>query len=138
MPGRDRIEAKTAVEAITASGGFPVWAHPLGGEGEKRLSPEKFEKLLSALTGYGIRGLECHYSRYTAREAAFLTARAEAAGLTVTGGSDYHGSNKRGIELGVLGTNTAPWAIDSGELFGIILQKGRNANFSCEPRAETW
>ena len=138
VPGRDRIEAKTAVEAITASGGFPVWAHPLGGEGEKRLSSEQFEGLLSALTQYGIRGLECHYARYSAPEAALLNARAKALGLVPTGGSDYHGSNKRGIELGVLGTDTAPWAIDSGELFGIILQKGRNTNFSCEPRAETW
>ena len=129
VPGRDRIEAKTAVTAILASGGFPVWAHPLGGEGEKRLSPEKFGKLLDALTDWGIRGLECHYSRYTAGEAAFLAARAEALGLAVTGGSDYHGSNKRGIELGVLGTNTVDWTIDTEELFGIILQKeGRSAS----------
>ncbi len=122
VPGRDRIEAKTAVEAIEVSGGFPVWAHPLGGEGEKRLSPEKFEKLLSALTGYGIRGLECYYSRYSAREAALLAARARALGLTPTGGSDYHGSNKRGIELGCLGTDPVDWPIDTEELFGIILQ----------------
>lgn len=125
VPGRDRIEAKTAVEAILAAGGFPVWAHPLGGEGEKRLSPEKFEGLLTVLAGCGIRGLECYYSRYCAREAEFLTARARQLSLVPTGGSDYHGSNKRGIELGVLGTDTAAWAIDSQELFGIILQNGR-------------
>ena len=125
VPGRDRIEAKTAVAAITASGGFPVWAHPLGGEGEKRLTPEKFENLLKALTGYGIRGMECRYSRYSAAEAAFLTDRALCLGLTPTGGSDYHGTNKRGIELGVLGTDTGKWTIDSEALFGIILQKGR-------------
>ncbi len=124
VPGRDRIEAKTAVEAILASGGFPVWAHPLGGEGEKRLSPENFEGLLTVLAGYGIRGLECYYSRYCAREAEFLTSRARALGLTPTGGSDYHGSNKRGIELGCLGTDPVDRPIDTEELFGIILQKG--------------
>ena len=120
VPGRDRIEAKTAVEAITASGGFPVWAHPLGGEGEKRLSPEKFEKLLSALTGYGIRGLECRYSRYSMEDVGFLLSRAEKHGLTVTGGSDYHGSNKRGIELGQLGAEKSVWAVDTDALYGII------------------
>ena len=117
VPGRDRIDAKTAIEAITASGGFPVWAHPLGGEGEKRLSPEKFEGLLSALTAQGIRGLECRYSRYSAGEADFLLSRAAALGLTPTGGSDYHGSNKCGIILGGLGCK---WEVDTEQLFGII------------------
>ena len=117
VPGRDRIEAQTAVEAILASGGFPVWAHPLGGEGEKRLTPEKFEGLLKLLRGYGIRGLECHYSRYSAHEAAFLEDRAKALGLAVTGGSDYHGKNKTGIALGQLGSH---WSVDTERLFGII------------------
>ena len=38
--GSDRISADTAIQAIIASGGIPVWAHPLGGEGEKRLTQE--------------------------------------------------------------------------------------------------
>lgn len=117
VPGRDRIEASKAVAAITASGGFPVWAHPLGGEGEKRISPEKFEGLLAALTAWGIRGLECRYSRYSAEEARFLLDRAEALGLTPTGGSDYHGANKQGIVLGGLGSR---WAVDTEKLYGII------------------
>lgn len=120
VPGRDRIDAKTAVEAILAAGGFPVWAHPLGGEGEKRLSPEKFKKLLSALTGYGIRGLECRYSRYSMEDVDFLLSQAEKHGLTVTGGSDYHGSNKRGIELGQLDAEKSVWAVDTDALYGII------------------
>lgn len=37
-----RIPAGIAVKAILASGGIPVWAHPLGGEGEKEIGPEKF------------------------------------------------------------------------------------------------
>ena len=117
VPGRDRIEARTAVEAILASGGFPVWAHPLGGEGEKRLTTEEFEGLLTALTGYGIRGLECRYSRYSAHEAAFLEERAKKLGLAITGGSDYHGKNKTGIALGQLGSH---WGVDTEELYGII------------------
>ena len=122
VPGRDRIDAKTAVEAIRASGGTPVWAHPLGGEGEMRLSHEKFESLLESLTAWGIRGLECHYSRYTAEEAEFLVSRARERGLLITGGSDYHGINKQGIELGCLCTDGVNWTIDTDALFGIILQ----------------
>ena len=117
VPGRDRIEAKMAIEAITAAGGFPVWAHPLGGEGEKRLTEEKFEALLETLLGYGLRGMECRYSRYGRKESEFLLDHAARLGLTPTGGSDYHGSNKNGIELGQLGDE---WTVDSDALYGII------------------
>ena len=117
VPGRDRIEAKMAIEAITAAGGFPVWAHPLGGEGEKRLTEEKFESLLQTLLGYGLRGLECRYSRYGRKESEFLLDHAARLGLTPTGGSDYHGSNKKDIQLGQLGYD---WTVDTENLYGII------------------
>lgn len=123
-PGRDRIEAKTAVEAILAAGGFPVWAHPLGGEGEKRLSEEKFEALFAHLLDCGIRGLECRYSRYGREEREFLLARASSAGLVPTGGSDYHGINKPDLKIGCLGRDDGEFSIDTDQLFGIILQKG--------------
>ena len=109
VPGRDRIEGAVAVAAIEAAGGFPVWAHPLGGEGEKRLSPEKFENQLRTLLGYGIRGMECWYSRYRLEEVRFLEDRARAHGLTVTGGSDYHGTNKKNLALGQLNADGIPW-----------------------------
>ena len=117
VPGRDRIEAKMAIEAITAAGGFPVWAHPLGGEGEKRLTEEKFESLLQTLLGYGLRGVECRYSRYGRKESEFLLDHAARLGLTPTGGSDYHGSNKKDIQLGQLGYD---WTVDTENLYGII------------------
>lgn len=120
VPARDRIDAKTAVKAILASGGVPVWAHPLGGEGEKRLIPEKFEKLLETLIAYGIRGMECHYSRYSPEEAVFLEHTARERGLLVTGGSDYHGSNKRGITLGGLGSH---WNPEPEKLFAALSRK---------------
>ena len=122
VPGRDRIDAKTAVEAITAAGGFPVWAHPLGGEGEKRLTPERFSRLLQVLLGYGIRGMECWYSRYSMADVDFLLEQADRHGLTVTGGSDYHGTNKQDLPLGRLNTDGAPWTVDTDALYGIIFK----------------
>ena len=106
-----------AIEAITAAGGFPVWAHPLGGEGEKRLTEEKFESQLETLLGYGLRGLECRYSRYGRKESEFLLGHAARRGLVPTGGSDYHGSNKKDIQLGQLGYD---WTVDTENLYGII------------------
>ena len=111
---RDRIEAETAVNAISAAGGIPVWAHPLGGEGEKRLTAEKFHAQLETLMDYGIRGLECHYSRYDAADREFLTSQALRYGLLISGGSDYHGTHKQNLNLGQLsahGETVAPEAL---------------------------
>lgn len=112
VPGRDRIEAVTAVRAIEESGGVSVWAHPLGGEGEKRLTPEKFAAQLETLKSCGIRGMECWYSRYSMEEVRFLVDQAEGSGLISTCGSDYHGKNKQGLALGMLNAEEASCTIN--------------------------
>ena len=101
-PRRDRIDGSTAVSAILHAGGIPVWAHPLGGEGEKRLTKAQFTVQLAYLMGQGIRGLECFYSRYSQSDIDFLIDQAQGHGLLISGGSDYHGTNKRDLPLGQL------------------------------------
>ncbi len=101
------LEAKTAIEAILHAGGIPVWAHPLGGEGEKRLTQAQFQDQLAYLRACGIQGLECHYSRYTPQEAAWLMAQAAAHDLLISAGSDYHGSNKVNLHPGKLSSDSA-------------------------------
>lgn len=96
-----RIPAETAVEAILASGGVPVWAHPLGGEGDKETGLEQFTAMLDELTGCGIMGLECFYSKYQMGVCERLAVIAQDHGLFISGGSDYHGTNKS-IALGTL------------------------------------
>ncbi|MCD7954984.1 MAG: PHP domain-containing protein [Lachnospiraceae bacterium] len=103
----DRISAQTAISGILHAGGIPVWAHPLGGEGEKLLSEAQFESQLLYLIGCGIKGLECHYSRYNEEQVTFLRAQAQKHGLLISGGSDYHGSRKT-IALGTLNAYGAP------------------------------
>ena len=97
----DRLPAQEAVSAILAAGGTPVWAHPLGGEGEAHSTPKQFARQLAILLHAGIQGLECFYSRYTQEEADFLCSAAAQHRLLISGGSDYHGANKK-IPLGTL------------------------------------
>ncbi len=93
-----RLTAKDAISAITAANAIPVWAHPLGGEGDSHtFVPETLETLLS----YGLRGMECYYSRYTKEESDFLLSVAQKHNLAISGGSDYHGTNKT-VKLGEL------------------------------------
>ena len=99
--GNDRLDSDFVIHAILSSGGIPVWAHPLGGEGENELPAERFRDTLSELISHGLRGLECYYSKYDYAACQQLESSAHQNGLYVSGGSDYHGKNKS-IPLGKL------------------------------------
>ncbi len=102
--GNIRFQGEESIGAIIKSGGIPVWAHPLGGEGEKHLEPKEFLPRLEKMISFGIQGLECYYSRYNFAEINFLLKCAEENKLLITGGSDYHGANKDNISPGKLNT----------------------------------
>ena len=110
--GDTRFTGEEAVDAIISAGGIPVWAHPLGGEGEVHISEEEFYKKFEVMKRLGIKGLECHYSRYTDEEAKFLVNAAQENALLITGGSDYHGTNKD-IPLAKLNVENIPVSTNS-------------------------
>lgn len=109
-----RFDIKEAIEAIVDSGAIPVWAHPLGGEGEKHFTEEEFLPRLELMITFGIKGLECYYSRYNDEEIALLKHLAKENGLLISGGSDYHGTNKQNITLAKLNVDNK--YVDSKEL----------------------
>jgi len=93
---KEKLTPQEAIAAIVSSGGLPVLAHPkyLG------LTREELHALLFSLTGVGLKGIEAYYTTHSSAETQFYLALAEQHGLAVTGGSDFHGSNKPDIELG--------------------------------------
>ena len=106
-PYKDNIKPlspERAVKAILASGGIPVLAHPLYGDGSQRgaerLSEEELTSRVDRLREYGLLGLECYYSRHTEEETLFLLSVAEERNMLISAGSDYHGENKPDICLG--------------------------------------
>ena len=111
--GDTRFSIEETIYAIKNSGGIPVWAHPLGGEGEKHFRESEFSPLLKEMITYGIKGLECYYSRYSKSEIEFLIKCASENNLYISGGSDYHGENKD-IPIGKL--NIDGLIIDSSKL----------------------
>lgn len=108
-----RFDGREAIETIKKAGGIVVWAHPIGGEGEKHLTLEEFLPKLEKMKTFGIQGLECYYSRYDFDEIKFLTKCAEDNNLLITGGSDYHGTNKN---IPILRLNTSDTPIDASKL----------------------
>ena len=99
--GKTKFDGIEAINVIKLSGGIPVWAHALGGEGEEHISQNLLLKQLKKMKEYGIEGMECYYSRYSEEEIKFLVKTAKENNLFITGGSDYHGKNKD-IPLGRL------------------------------------
>ena len=111
--GNTRFDGQEAIETIKKAGGIVVWAHPIGGEGEKHLTLNEFLPRLEKMKSFGIQGLECYYSRYNFDEIDFLVKCADDNNLYITGGSDYHGTNKN---IPILRLNTAETPIDSSKL----------------------
>ncbi len=115
-----KLTSAEAIGAINASGGISVWAHPLGEgfrrprDGRSRFSTmEQCYAKLQELVRQEIRGMECYYSQYSQSQIMKLEQTAEAYHLCVSGGSDYHGTNKN-IELGQL--NAAMSRVSDDEL----------------------
>ena len=93
---RTTLEPEKAIGLIIAAGGIPVLAHPFRIDG----GPERTETLLSILMQGGLMGIEVFYSTHNSSEVKMCAKLARRFGLLMTGGSDFHGKNKPGIELG--------------------------------------
>lgn len=87
-----KLTSREVIESLKGADCLTVWAHPLGEK--KEFSFEITERRLNKFCQWGLRGLECWYSQYTARECAALAELARARGLLISCGSDYHGRNK--------------------------------------------
>lgn len=99
LPGyveREFLSPALCIRTIKEAGGAAVLAHPtLYG-----LTLEEIRRLCAELIPYGLDGIECQYSTYSAAETKAITALAEELGLLPSGGSDFHGKNKPAIHLG--------------------------------------
>jgi len=95
---RWRLAPEEGIALALESGGVPVLAHPhtLGLNNSEEVSIT-----LRRLKGAGLRAMECYYPLYSPIEREGYAALAARFGLLPSGGSDYHGSFKPGIELGV-------------------------------------
>lgn len=94
---REGISPERAVSLIRENKGTAVLAHPT----LYKLSDEKLRELISALKVLGLSGIETYYSTYTPEQTAYIKAIGEEFHLFPTGGSDYHGTSKPHIDLGI-------------------------------------
>lgn len=93
---REKVTPGQAVRLIRESGGIPVLAHPL----LYHFSEQELVELIRRLKEDGLLATEAMYSTYTGEDEAYMRSLAKKMGLAVSGGSDFHGSNKPHIDLG--------------------------------------
>lgn len=93
---REKVTPIQAVKLILEAGGIPILAHPI----LYHMSDAHLDQLTAELTEAGLMGIEAIYSTYKPAEERQIRALAAKYGLRLSGGSDFHGSNKPGLDLG--------------------------------------
>ncbi len=93
---REKITPHMAVELILQGDGVPILAHPI----LYHLPDAKLEQLVAELKAVGLMGIEAVYSSYTLDDERKIRRLAAKYHLQISGGSDFHGSNKPGLDLG--------------------------------------
>lgn len=93
---REKITPEEVIQLTLKAGGVPVLAHPT----LYHLGKEQLDILVSTLKSKGLIGMECIYSTFSPAEEREMKALAAKYELLPSGGSDFHGANKPGLDLG--------------------------------------
>lgn len=88
---RHGADLEESCKAIIASGGIPVQAHPMS----MYISWGKMEEALRKVRDAGVLGIEAWHPGVRVSEAERLEKLANALGMFVTAGSDFHGEKVR-------------------------------------------
>lgn len=92
---REKVTPEQAIELILEADGIPILAHPI----LYHMSDARLDELTSKLKRAGLMGIEAVYSTYTPADERQIRALAAKYHLLISGGSDFHGSNKPGLDL---------------------------------------
>lgn len=93
---RKKISPQKAVEFLLKFHGIPILAHPF----QYELGDDGLDRLVRELKEAGLMGIEAFYCKHTPEMTKHVTALAQKYDLLLSGGSDFHGDNKPGLEMG--------------------------------------
>ncbi len=86
-----------ALRQIHGAGGIAVWAHPVY---RNKFARSHVRGIIRKIKPFGLDGVEAYYPGYTPAQHQMLLELAEMFDLQVSGGTDFHGDNIPGLELG--------------------------------------
>jgi hypothetical protein len=94
---RRRISAEEGIGLIHGAGGLAFLAHP----GIYALAPSITENMLYKLIRSGLDGVEVYYTDHLPTDTASFKRLAEEYDVLASGGTDFHGTAKPGVDIGV-------------------------------------
>ena len=109
---KEVLTPRDAIALIHSAGGVAVMAHP----GLVPLDEAAFDARVTSLAQKdGLDGIEAYYSQHSQADTDRFLALATRLGLLVTGGSDFHGTVKPHVPLGIVfgGRPAAPALLES-------------------------
>ena len=92
---REKVTPVQAIRLIREADGIPILAHPL----LYHLSDSRLEALVEECKEAGLMGIEAIYSTHNPSEERQMRRLADKYDLLLSGGSDFHGANKPGLDL---------------------------------------
>ena len=92
---REKVSPEAACALILEAGGIPVLAHPI----LYHMSEDELSVLITRLIPAGLVGIEALYSTYNSEDEALIRKLAAKHNLRLSGGSDFHGNAKPGLDL---------------------------------------
>ncbi len=106
---KEVLTPREAIALLHAAGGVAVMAHP----GLVPLSTSALAGRVAQLASEaGLDGLEAYYSQHSPADTERFVALAQRHNLLLTGGSDFHGTPKPHVPLGIIfGGQPAPRAL---------------------------
>ena len=95
---KERLTPRQAIDCIHRAGGLVVLAHPVQLRAQNHAH---LQHMIESLIDLGLDGLEVWHSDHRPQDSEFIAQIAAKHKLLVTGGSDFHGTRKPDIAIGI-------------------------------------
>lgn len=108
---KEVLRPEEAVSVLSSLGATVCLAHPM----LQKLPEGWLEAFIERLLPCGLTAIEAYHSEHTQADSRRCLELARHYGLTISGGSDYHGTNKPRIRLGTgYGSLRVPYSVLEG------------------------
>ncbi len=102
------LAPEAAIQMLARTAAICVLAHPYSLEE----TPDGLRAILERFKPYGLRGIEAYCPKHTPEQTRLFLDLASSLDLAVTGGTDFHGSNKPEVRMGVFpGIGSLPYSL---------------------------
>jgi 3',5'-nucleoside bisphosphate phosphatase len=93
---KEKMTCEKAIGLIRNYRGLPVLAHPY----TLHLADAALKSFIKDLRQWGLVGIEVYYPDHTPDDTSRYLHMAQELGLLITGGSDFHGADRKTVSLG--------------------------------------